>query len=82
MTIGHNSISAERLKSFIGRIERIEDEQRGLTADKREIYKEAKSDGFDTKTLRALIKRRRVEASDLAEQEALLETYLSVIGEP
>lgn len=81
MTIGHNSVSAERLKSFISRIERIEDEQKDLTADKREIYKEAKSDGFDTKTLRAIIKRRRVDASDLAEQEALLETYLNAIGD-
>lgn len=81
MTIGHNSISADKLKSFIGRIERIEAEQKDLRTDKAEIYKEAKGDGYDTKTIRAIIKRRKLEASDLAEQEALLDTYLSAVGD-
>lgn len=81
MTIGHNSLSADKLKSFIGRIERIEAEQKDLRTDKAEIYKEAKGDGYDTKTIRAIIKRRKLEASDLAEQEALLDTYLSAVGD-
>ena len=77
--IGHNSDN--RLKSFIERIERLEEELGALKDDKAEIYKELKSDGFDPKIVRKVVAYRKMEASKRQEQEALLETYLSAIGE-
>lgn len=80
--IGHNSgASAQRLKSFIERIERLEEEQKALASDKREIYSEAKSAGFDTKIIRKVIARRKMDEADRQEQEALLENYLHAIGD-
>lgn len=77
--IGHNSDN--RLKSFIERIEHIEEEQKALSDDKKEIYSELKSAGFDPKIVRQVIKLRKMDKADRQEQEALLETYLSAIGE-
>ncbi|MEQ8510644.1 MAG: DUF2312 domain-containing protein [Rhodospirillaceae bacterium] len=74
-------LAADRLKSFIERIERLEEEKKNLTADTREVYAEAKSSGFDTKTMRKVIALRKLDASDRQEQEALLETYLRALGE-
>ena len=65
----------ERLKSFIERIERLEEEKNGISSDIRDIYAEAKAVGFDTKIMRALIKLRRMNAADRAEQDFLLDTY-------
>lgn len=74
-------LAADRLKSFIERIERLEEEKKNLTADTREVYAEAKSAGFDTKTMRKVVALRKLDASDRQEQEALLETYLRALGE-
>lgn len=74
-------IAAERLRSFIERIERLEEEKKNLSADIREVYAEAKSRGFDTKTMRKVVARRKLDAQDAAEQEALLETYLKALGQ-
>lgn len=80
--IGHNSgISGQRLKSFIERIERLEEEQKALAADKREVYSEAKGAGFDTKIIRKVIARRKLDKADAHEQEAMLEVYLNAIGD-
>ena len=81
--IGHNSvneIAAKRLLSIIERIERLEEERKALAEDVKDIYREAKSAGYDVPTIRLLIKRRAEDATKRAEQEALLETYLAALG--
>lgn len=75
--IGHNG----HLKAFIDRIERVEDERKALGEDLKEIYSEVKSAGYDPKILRKVIALRRQDAAKLAEQEALIETYLAAIGD-
>lgn len=74
-------LAADRLKSFIERIERLEEEKKNLTADTREVYAEAKSSGFDTKTMRKVVALRKLDQSERQEQEALLDTYLRALGE-
>ena len=71
----------EKLKQFIARIERLEAEKAELAADIREVYSESKTFGFDTKILRKTIALRKVEASERAEQDALIELYMSAVGE-
>ena len=65
----------ERLRSFIERIERLEEQKRGISSDIRDIYAEAKAVGFDVKIMRALIKLRRMNAADRDEQDLLLDAY-------
>ncbi len=74
-------ISAQRLKSFVQRIERLEEEKKALGADIREVYSEAKSTGFDTKIMRRVIALRKMDRAERMEQEALLQVYLDAIGE-
>ncbi len=69
----------EKLKQFIARIERLEAEKAELAADIREVYSEVKTFGFDTKVLRKVVALRKIEASERAEQEALLEMYMDVV---
>lgn len=66
----------EKLRQYIARIERLEAEKAELATDIRELYAEAKSFGFDGKTLRRVVKLRKLEASERAEQEALLDLYM------
>lgn len=73
-------IVADRLKSFIERIERMEEEQAALASDKRDIYAEAKGVGYDIKTMRKVVALRKMDAADRAEQETLLDTYLHALG--
>jgi uncharacterized protein (UPF0335 family) len=73
-------IAADRLRSFLERIERLEEEKAGLTADIREIYAEAKGGGFDTKVMRQIVRLRKMDSADRQEQEALLEVYRRAIG--
>jgi uncharacterized protein (UPF0335 family) len=73
-------IAAERLRSIVDRLERLEDERRALGGDIREIYAEAKSAGFDIKVLRQLIRLRRQAAADIEEQETLLAVYRRALG--
>jgi uncharacterized protein (UPF0335 family) len=73
-------IGAERLKSLIERIERLEDEKAALMADIREVYAEAKSNGFDPRIMRRLISLRRMESADREEQDALLDLYRQAVG--
>lgn len=74
-------ISAQRLKSFIERIERLEDEKKVLGADVREVYSEAKSTGFDPKIMKKVIAIRKLDKAERGEQEALMQVYLDAIGE-
>jgi uncharacterized protein (UPF0335 family) len=73
-------VAGERLKSFIERIERLEEEKRALAADIKEVYAEAKGTGFDTKIMRQLVKIRKMDKDDLDEQETLLDVYKRAIG--
>ncbi len=73
-------IAAGQLRSYIERIERLEEDKAALAADISEVYSEAKGDGFDTRTMRQLVRLRRLDAEDRAEREALLELYRSALG--
>lgn len=75
-----DGISSERLKSFVSRIESLESEKAALAADIREVYAEAKSQGFDTKIMRQVVKLRKMNQADREEQESLLESYMSALG--
>ena len=69
-----------RLKSFFERIERLEEDKAAITNDLKEVYAEAKGEGFDTKIMRAVIRLRRLDKVKRQEQEALIDLYLSVTG--
>ncbi len=73
-------VTANQLRSFIERIERLEEEKAGLAADVREVYSEAKSQGYDTKVMRQIVGLRKLDAADRREREELLETYMAAIG--
>lgn len=77
--IGHNS-SDDRLKSFIERAERLQVDKDNIAADMRELFKEAKSTGYDPKIMRQLIKLRAMDESDRIEQEELLQVYAHSVG--
>ena len=79
MTDG-GGIAAKRLRAFIERIERLEEEKAALAAEIREVYAEAKGDGFDVKTMRQIVRLRKLDSSDRAEQEALLDLYKAALG--
>jgi len=72
--------SAARLKSFIERIERLEEEKAGIAADIKEVFAEAKGTGFDVKIMRQIIRLRKMEQADRAEQEELLDLYMRALG--
>ena len=73
-------VAAGQLKSFVERIERLEEEKAALAADIREVYAEAKSMGFDTKTLRTVVRLRKQDVNERREQEAILATYMVALG--
>jgi uncharacterized protein (UPF0335 family) len=73
-------IAGDRLKSFIERIERLEEEKRALQEDIKEVFAEAKGTGFDTKIMRQVIKIRKMDKDDLDEQETLLDLYKRALG--
>ena len=70
----------DQLRAFVARIERLEEEKAALAADLREVYAEAKSSGFDAKTIRTIVRLRKMEKHQLDEQDALLETYRNALG--
>ena len=80
MDTNAGGIAAGQLRSYIERIERLEDEKAALAADIREIYSEARGNGFDVRAMRQLIRLRRLDAQDRAEREALLDLYRSAVG--
>lgn len=75
-----DSISAEQLRLFIERIERMEEEKKGIADDIKDTYAEMKATGFDTKTVKQIVKLRKMEKHHREEAEALLETYRNAIG--
>jgi uncharacterized protein (UPF0335 family) len=76
--IGGNS--KEQLKSIIERVERLEEEKKGLADDIRDVFAEAKGNGFDVKVLRTIVRMRKQDANERSEQETILETYLQALG--
>ena len=74
------SFAKDQLRSIIERIERLEEEKQALADDIKEVYAEAKANGFDTKTLRTVIRIRKQDTSERQEQEALLDLYLQALG--
>jgi uncharacterized protein (UPF0335 family) len=75
-----SGFAKERLRSFVDRIERLEEERAALTADIREVYSEAKGEGFDSKIMRRVVGMRKLDKADFQEQEAMLNLYLSALG--
>ena len=73
-------IYSTRLNSLIERIERLEEEKKGISSDIRDIYAEAKGVGFDVKIMKAIIKLRKMNQADRDEQEFLLETYRKALN--
>lgn len=69
-----------RLRSFIERVERLEEEKKTIADDIKEVYAEAKSQGFDVKTMRKIVSLRKKDPDDRAEEDALLETYMAALG--
>jgi len=74
------NVTGERLRSLIERVERMEEEKATLMEDIKEIFAEAKGEGFDVKTMRQIIKIRKMDAADRQEAEAILETYMAALG--
>ena len=72
--------AGDRLRSFVERIERLEEEKEALGADVREVYSEAKGTGFDVKILREIIRLRKMDVSDRQEQEEILDIYKRALG--
>ena len=72
--------TAQQLKAFIERIERLEEDKKAITDDIKDVYSEAKGNGFDTKVLRKIVSIRKQDQSERMEQEALLELYMSALG--
>ena len=70
----------DHLKAFVERIERLEEEKKALSDDIRDVYAEAKSNGFDVKALRQVVRLRKQDVDERKEQEAILETYLQALG--
>ncbi len=75
-----DSVAQDQLRSFIERIERMEEEKDAITIDIKEIYAEAKGNGFDTAILRQIVKIRKMDANERLENEAILELYMSALG--
>jgi uncharacterized protein (UPF0335 family) len=73
-------VSGERLRAFVERIERLEEEKKALSDDIREVYSEAKGTGFDIKVLRQIIRLRKMDSSDRSEMEEVLDVYKRALG--
>jgi uncharacterized protein (UPF0335 family) len=73
-------IAGEQLKSFIERIERLEEDKRALSEDIKKVYAEAKGTGFDPKIMRQIIKIRKMDEEELDEEESLLDVYKRALG--
>jgi uncharacterized protein (UPF0335 family) len=75
-----NAIAVDQLRSFIERVERLEEEKKGIAEDIKQVYAEAKGSGFDGKTMRAIVKLRGMDQAKRQEADALLETYKIALG--
>lgn len=78
--LGAANVAADQLRLFIERIERLEEEKKAVADDIKDTYSEAKSQGFDAKIMRQIIRLRKMELHDRQEMEAVLDTYKSALG--
>ena len=78
--MAEGTVAADQLRLFIERIERLEEEKKTISDDIRDIYAEAKGNGLDVKALRTIVRMRKQDANERAEQEIILETYLHALG--
>ena len=78
--MSEGNVAADQLRLFIERIERLEEEKKGMADDIRDVYAEAKSSGYDAKTMRKVVALRRLESHVRQEADALLETYRVALG--
>lgn len=74
------SVTASHLRQYIERIEKLEEEKSDLASDIKDVYAEAKGNGFDVKTMRQIVKLRKLDKNERDEQEALLDTYKAALG--
>lgn len=75
-----NEATGQRLRSFVERIERLEEEKKEVADQIKEVFAELKGEGFDASAIRAILKRRKQDPDDIAEQEAIIDLYMSAIG--
>ncbi len=75
-----DNVAADQLRLFIERIERLEEEKKGISVDIKDVYLEAKATGYDVKTMRHIVRLRRLEKHVRQEADALLETYKAALG--
>lgn len=75
-----DNVAADQLRLFVERIERLEDEKKGMMDDIKDVYTEANSQGFDKKTVREIVKLRKLEKHQRDEMDALIETYRNALG--
>ena len=78
--IGHNLVAGDELKLLFERIERMEEEKKGIAEDIRDIYTEAKSRGYDPKIMRQIVRLRAMDSDKRKEQQSLIDVYASAIG--
>ena len=78
--MSEGNVAAEQLRLFIERYERLAEEKKGISDDQKDVMLEAKANGYDVKTIRAIIRLRGMERNTRMEAEALLETYKSALG--
>src|SRR5215212_11383478 len=78
--MAEGTVAADQLRLFIERIERLEEEKKGIADDVRDVYSEAKANGYDTRTMRMIVRLRKMETHSRQEQDALLETYRQALG--
>ena len=76
----NTSFARDQLKAIIERIERLEEEKKATSDDIRDVYAEAKGNGFDVKALRAIVRLRKLDTDERKEQESILETYMHALG--
>ena len=79
-TVSTTTVAAGQLKAIIERVERLEEEKKEVADQIKEVYAEAKANGFDTKTIRTVVALRKKPTEERQEQEALLDLYLSALG--
>ncbi|ALN74248.1 MULTISPECIES: DUF2312 domain-containing protein [Aureimonas] len=80
MSNATDDVAQDQLRSFVERIERLEEEKKTISDDIKDVYAEAKGNGFDTKVLRKVISLRKQDAQERQEQEAILDLYLQALG--
>ena len=78
--MSEDNVAADQLRLFLERIERLEEEKKGIADDVKDVYAEAKANGYDTKTMRAIVRLRKMESHARQEADALLETYRNALG--